>query len=130
MCTVFNRQQQQKTSIQQSTQPPTMSTSENRSLTIRNGLVMETFQGQVRVHITRRSAARALAVRNDMRLSGPTLDLLEEGIASVVDGHYGTFMHCRFQIVTVVVGNDGDGGSGDDSNEEAQPSPVLSSRVT
>ena len=67
-----------------------------------------------------------------MRVSGATLDLLEVGIASVVDGHYSTFMHCQFVIVRLIVGDGGDGGGGDDSdedNEEAQPSPMPSSRV-
>jgi hypothetical protein len=132
--TLFNQQQQQQKSIQQSTtRPSTMSTSETRSVTVTSGLMMATPQGRVQVFINRRSAARALALRKDMRVSGPTLDLLEEGIASVVDGHYGTFMHYQFKIVRLVVGDSGDGGGGGDSdegNEEAQPSPVLSSPVT
>jgi hypothetical protein len=87
-------------------------------------------QGQVQVFINRCAAARALALRNDMHVYGATLDLLEEGIASVVDGHYGTFMHCQFEIVRLVVANDGDGGDDSDKgNEEARPSPVPSLRV-
>jgi hypothetical protein len=111
-----------------------MLTSETRSVTVTSGLMMATPQGRVQVFINRRSAGQALALRKDMRVSGSTLDLLEEGIASVVDGYYGTFMHCQFEIVRFVVGDGGGGGGGgddsDEGNEEAQPSPVLSSPVT
>jgi hypothetical protein len=120
-------------SIQQpTTQPSTML----RTITRSDGWMMTPpeGQGQAIVFPNRRTAARALALRYDMRLSGPTLDLLEEGIASVTDGHYGTFMHCHFTIVTMIAGHEGeDGGGGDASNEDnednedRQPSPVPSS---
>jgi hypothetical protein len=105
-----------------------MSTTVTRS----DGWMMTPPQGQVQVFPNRHTAALALALRYDMRVSGATLDLLEEGIASVVDGQYGTFMHCQFTIVRLIVADGGDGGGGDDSeedNEEAQPSPVPSSSV-
>jgi hypothetical protein len=107
----------------------------SRTITRSDGWMMTPpeGQGQEIVFHTIRTAARALALRYDMRLSGPTLDLLEEGITSVTDGHYPTFMHCHFAIVTMIVGREGeDGGGGDASNEdnedneEAQPYPVPS----
>jgi hypothetical protein len=109
-----------------------MSTPDTRSVTVTSAVMMVPPQGIEQVFANRRSAARALALRYDMRISGPTLDLLEEGIASVVDGHYRSFMYCGFATVTLIVGHDsGDGGGGDDrdEDEEAQPSPVPSSRV-
>jgi hypothetical protein len=83
------------------------------------------------------TAARALAVMYDMPITAATLDLLDSGISSVLNGVNDTFVHCEFRAVTLVLhdGGDSDGNDGGDcdysneDNEGVQPPPMPSLRV-